>query len=125
MISTQISRASAGFLLIGGLALLFASDEILPRIVPAFPAAGSWIGQLVGAGWLALAALNWLSRSTLLGGIYGRPLLLANLSLYFISATVLLKVSTGGDAAAGLWFVAFAVALFAGVYGVLLFRGPA
>jgi hypothetical protein len=41
MISTQIARASAALLLLGGLALLFASDVILPRIVPTFPGTGA------------------------------------------------------------------------------------
>lgn len=35
MISTRISRASAGLLLVGGVALLFASDVILPRLIAA------------------------------------------------------------------------------------------
>ena len=124
MISTRISTTSAAFLLIGGLALLFGSDEILPRLIPAFPPEATWIGQLLGAGWLALSALNSLSRSTLLGGIYGRPLVVANLSLYFISAMVLLKIVARGDVPAGLWFVVVPVVLFTVIYGGLLLRGP-
>lgn len=124
MISTRISGASAVFLLIGGIALLFGSDEILPRLIPSFPVTGSWIGQLLGAGWLALAALNWTSRSALLGGIYGRPLVVANLSLYFVSAMVLLKVVVRGEISAGPTLILVPAALFAIVYGGLLLRGP-
>jgi hypothetical protein len=124
LISTQISRASAGLLLVGGLALLFAADDILPRLIPAFPAAGAWLGQLLAAAWLAVAMLNWLSQSLLLGGIYGRPVVLTNAVLYFVGAMVLLKIVTrsNGPAAVGLLVVPFV--FFSAVYAWLLFRGP-
>ncbi len=122
MISTLVSRASAAALLVGGLALLFGADALLPALVPGVPRAAAWLGQLLGAAWLALAALNWLQRATTLGGIYGRPLVLANLVLYGVSAASGLRaLPTGG---ARLWLVAAPAALLAGVYGVLLFRGP-
>lgn len=124
MISTQISRASAAFLTIGGLALLFGSDEILPRLIPTFPPEASWIGQLIAAAWLAVGALNWLSRSTLIGGIYGRSLVLTNSWLYFISSMVLVRLVTRADVPAGLWLVAVPLVLFAVIYAALLFRGP-
>lgn len=124
MISTQISRASAGLLLLGGLALVFASDAILPRIIPNFPAAGTWLGQLLAAAWLAIAALNWLSQSVLLGGIYGRPVVLANAGLYFITATTMLKGVMRRDMPAGIWLVVIPAVVFTAIYGWLLFRGP-
>lgn len=125
MISTQVSRASAGVLLAGGLALLFAPDVVLPRLVPGFPAGGEWLGQLFAAALLGLAALNWLSRSSLLGGIYGRPVVLANTAFYFIAAMALLRHAVGRDVPAAFWVVAVPVTLLAGVYGWLLLRGPA
>jgi hypothetical protein len=124
LISTQISRASTGLLLLGGLALLFASDAILPRLIPSFPAAGAWLGQLLAASWLSVAALNWFSQTQILGGIYGRHVVMANASLYFIATMVLLKIVVQRDAPATLWLVLAPAMLFAGIYGWLLFRGP-
>ena len=124
MISTFISRVSAALLLVGGLALLFASDVILPHLAPGFPAAGAWLGQLLGAAWLAVAALDWLSQSTLLGGIYGRAVVLTNAALYFISAMVIVKVVTRPEAPAALWIITVPIGLLALAYGWLLFRGP-
>jgi hypothetical protein len=124
LISTRLSWLSAIVLLLGGLALLFAADAILPRLIPAFPAAGVWLGQVLAATWLAIATLNWLSRSVLLGGIYGRPVVLTNAVLYFITAMVLLKIVTRGDAPAALWFVVVLTVLLGAAYGWLLFRGP-
>jgi hypothetical protein len=124
VISTFITRASAAFLALGGIALLFAADAILPRLIPGFPPTGAWLGQLLAASWLAVALLNWTSQPGLLGGIYGRPVVLTNAALYFIAATVLLKIVLKPGAPATLWVLVVPVALFTGIYGWLLFRGP-
>ena len=123
LISTHISRASAAVLLVGGLALLFASDAILPRLVPAFPPAAAWVGQLLAAAWLSVAALNWHHRSALLGGIYGRPVVTTNAVLYFMSATSLFNI-VRSDGERTVWVLFVPAAIFAAVYGWLLFRGP-
>jgi hypothetical protein len=96
VISSLLSRVSAAVLLLAGVALLFAPDVLLPALVPGFPPVAAWLGQLLGAAWLAVAALNWLQRAAVLGGIYGRPVVLANVALYFISALSLLRALLGG-----------------------------
>lgn len=112
----MIARASALVLLAGGAAMLFAPDVVLPRLVAGYPPAGLWLGQLLGAAWLGFAALDWLGRGALLGGIYGRPVVMANAVLHFVGAMVLLR--------AGLFVYATPVVLLAAAYGLLLFRGP-
>ena len=124
MLSTHLSRVSAIVLLLGGLVLLFAADVVLARLIPGFPEAGTWLGQLLGAAWLGLAALNWLSQATLLGGIYGRGVVSANATTHFVGAMVLLRLATRGDVPRPLLVVAIPVALLAVAYGWLLFRGP-
>ena len=124
MISSLITRASAFVLILGGLVLLFAPDVVLPRLVPGFPPAAAWIGSLLGAAWLAMAALNWSHRTTLLGGIYGRPVVYANFMLYVTSALALVRVVTGAGASPALWFIAAPIMALAMAYGALLFRGP-
>ena len=124
VISSLLSRASAGALAAGGAALLFASDALLPALAPGVPPSAAWLGQLLGAAWLGVAALNWLQRSTVLGGIYGRPIVLANLALYLVSALSLLRVLVGGDVPRALWGALAPAVLFAAAYGVLLVRGP-
>ena len=124
LISTLITRASAGFLSLAGLVLLFASDAILPRLIAGFPPASAWLGQLLAAAWLGVAFLNWASQPALLGGIYGRPVVLTNAVLYFIATTVLLKIVVRRDAPAVLWLVTVPIALLAAIYVWLLFRGP-
>jgi len=124
MISSVVSRVSAVVLLVGGVTLLFAPDVVLPAVVPAFPPAAMWLAQLLAAAWLGVAALNWLQRSALLGGIYGRPVVLTNGALYFISALSLLRALLDGTAPVVMWLVFIPLAALAVVYGALLLRGP-
>ena len=124
MISSLVSRISAAVLLLGGTGLLFASDVLLPALVPGLPRAAAWLGQLLGAAWLGVAALNWLQRGTLLGGIYGRAVVFANVALYFVSALSLLRALVGGAAPAAWWMVLAPMAALAVAYGALLLRGP-
>lgn len=124
VISSLLSRVSAAVLLVGGAALLFAPDALLPALVPGFPPAAAWLGQLLGAAWLGVAALNWSQRAALLGGIYGRPVVLANLALFFISALSLLRALLRDAAPAALWSLLVPLAVLAAVYGALLLRGP-
>ena len=119
MTSRTIATVSALVLAAAGTLLLFASDEVLPRLVPGISRDASWIGQVLAAAWLGIAALNWLSRGSVLGGIYGRPIVMANAATWFITTTVLVKAPLGGAQ-----IVAALPAVFALVYGWLLFRGP-
>jgi hypothetical protein len=122
--SQLVSRISALVLLIGGVVLLFAPDAVLPRLSPGFPDSALWLGQLLGAAWLGVAALNWLGRGAMLGGIYGRPTVFANTALYFISALAILRAASRAPSATGLWALAVPAVLLALVYGWLLYRGP-
>lgn len=85
MISSRLPRVSATVLLSGGVALLFASDVVLPAFVPAFPSGAVWLGQLLGAAWIAVGALSWLRRDAVIGGLHRCPVVVANVALYFIS----------------------------------------
>jgi len=124
VISTVVSRSSAALLLAGGLTLLFAPDAVLPRLSPGFPAAALWVGQLLGAAWLGLSALNWIHRRAVLGGVYGRPVVFANLIQYFIGALVLVRAAQRASSPGALWLMAVPAVALALAYGVLLFRGP-
>lgn len=124
MISTSVSRASAAVQLLGGLGLLFAPDVILPALAPGFPPAAAWVGQLVAAAWLGVASLNWLQRGTVLGGIYGRPVVFANLTLYAVSALSLARAALAPGGGTGLRGLLALAATLAVVYAALLLRGP-
>jgi len=122
--SSLITTFSAVVLGTGGVALLFGSDELLPRLMPAMPSSATVLGQLISAGWLALAWLNWNQRRMIVGGIYARPTVLANLMLYLVSAFSLGHPATAGGASPALVCLTVLFAGLAIVYGALLMRGP-
>jgi hypothetical protein len=82
------------------------------------------MGQLLGAAWLGAAALNWVGRFAILGGIYGRPTVVANAALYFISALVLLRAAGRAPTSPALWALAAPAVVLAVAYTWLLYRGP-
>ena len=124
MISTLLSRTSAAVLGLAGLVLLFAADDILPRLVPGLPSGAARLGQLLAAAWLGLAALNWLSSRQLLGGIYGRPVVAANAAHYLIAALSSGDRIVRGDVSSPLVTLWVVFAGLAGAYAWLLLRGP-
>lgn len=124
MIAGFFARLSWFFLAACGLAMLFAPDALLPRLVPGFPASGAWLGQLLAAAMLAIGVLNWLNQSALLGGVYGRHAVMPTAAFYFIAATSLLRQVLRGDTPALLWIVVVPTCIFAAVFCWLLFRGP-
>ena len=124
MISSIVSRLSAALLLLGGLTLLFAADVVLPAIVPGFPPSAAWLCQLLAGAWLGLAAVNWLQRTAVIGGIYGRPIVMGNTALYLVSALSLLRALVDGAAPRAMWAPCAVALALAIVYGALLLRGP-
>ncbi|MEP6835273.1 MAG: hypothetical protein ABJB74_17940 [Gemmatimonas sp.] len=123
-ISSFVTRCSAAYLLIVGVAMLFAADALLPVVIPAFPPSATFLGQIIAAGWLAMAAMNWQSRTQILGGIYGRPVVYSNVLLFTIAALGVVRAALLPGASPWLWVVVVPSGIFAILYGALLLRGP-
>ncbi len=107
-----------------GLALLFAGDDIVGRASTGVPPIALWMAGLLGGAVVSLALLNWIQRHTMIGGIYGRPLLFTNL-LFLSNCTfsALRLWRAHGDVVYGVTCVVSAI-LFA-AFGRLLFTNPA
>lgn len=105
-------------------ALLFGADALLPTLSPGFLPGHAWVGQLVASGWFAVAMLNWMSRNTILGGIFGRPLVLTNLTVYVVTATTLWKAAALTAFPTAMLVASAMAAIMAIAYGWLMVRGP-
>ena len=114
-----IATVSAVLLGVGGMVLLFAADLVLEHLGAAGHAAAV-VGQMLGGAWLALAVSTWITRGSPQGGIYGRPIVLANTWVYTITALVCLRAFSVGQTIS---VVALIAAVFAVLYGYVLFRG--
>ncbi|EMR03072.1 hypothetical protein [Cesiribacter andamanensis] len=112
-------------LMAGGVLLSFLPDEVLAvaglETAPPYPL----LLQLLGALYFGFGMLNWMSKGGRIGGIYNRPIAVANFSHFMIGALALVKVLWAGTSAHPLfWGLTGLYGLFALSYGVLLFRHP-
>lgn len=124
MRSSWLTFTSAILLFAAGLLMLFLPDDILPKIHLGYPESAAWLGQLLGSAWLALGALNWLNKGAVIGGIYQRPLVLANLTLYFISGGSLVPVVITMEYPPVLTATCTVALAMAVGYGYALKKGP-
>ncbi|HKJ01824.1 MAG TPA: hypothetical protein VJ997_05195, partial [Longimicrobiales bacterium] len=95
-----IMRGSAVGLGALGLALLFAPVEGAEAF--GWGAGGPLAPSLAASGFLAVAIMDWMGRTAIYGGIYGRPIVMANLVLSLTGGLPLLK-SQMVDAGATPW----------------------
>jgi hypothetical protein len=68
--------------------------------------------------------MNWTTRFTMVGGIYGRAVVLANATAYLVSAMTLLRVVRTGAATIVVLALTIVTLVMAALYGYLLLRGP-
>ena len=102
-----------------GIVALYAPEVFLGAINMA-NVTPHWPVQLLASAWLGLATLNWSTRGFTMGGILGRPVVLANFAHYFIAAMCTVRpVLAGGRPGPLTVLVVFG--LLAAAYGYLLF----
>ncbi len=118
--------SSAAILGAAGILLLFAPAELARRVAdspdtaqaPALPL------QLWAAALLGLGAVNWIGRGLMLGGIYGRALVLGNLVHWLVAGLVLLRAALDRPSAPALWGATALVGAFAFLFYRLMRRHP-
>ena len=118
-----ILLVSAILLLASGVAALFAPEEIAGVLGAHGQATSKVVVQLLGAGLFALGFLDWFVRFATIGGLYGRPVVVANLAFFFIATTTLGRHArdTGSGTA---WVLAAIVAVLAVWFGRFLLYPP-
>ena len=124
MYTRALMSVSAAFTAVVGLAMSFIPQELL-RYQGLIPETTTVVlVQVTGALYLAFAMLNWLSRGNIIGGIYARPLTLANFLHFAVVAIVLVKYLMAGFS---MKLVAIVVpyVIIAGWFALVLFTAPA
>ena len=116
--------ASALFMAVLGLATTFAPQELLAAICAPDQGPVVIVVQATGALYLGFAMLNWMARGSLIGGVYNRPVALANFLHFAVAAMGLVKAAWTGPPAAALVVAALVYAAFAAGFGRVLFTHP-
>jgi len=119
-----LMSASAVVLGAVGVFLLFAPDVALIAAGVASLPATMVIAQLIGVLYLGFAVLNWMSRGNTIGGIYARPLAVANVMHFASGAAVLVKALSRSAMPASFWVLAAVYVVFAVALSTLLWRDP-
>jgi len=122
--SKIVLGSSALILAVSGLALTFFPDEIAESINLPKGAAVELLIQMIGAMYFGFAMLNWMSRRSLIGGIYNRPIAIANMTHFLMVGIALTKLMLSKALPQSFWFVTAIYAVYALIFGWLLFRTP-
>ncbi|MEP2276852.1 MAG: hypothetical protein ABJH98_15455 [Reichenbachiella sp.] len=111
---------SVVYLVVQGLILTFLPQEVHAYFNISVNGIGILISQTLGAALLAFALLNWMTRSNILGGIYGKPLMMANFLFFFASGMSYLKAADGYF----IWVMAGLSMAFGFSFGYVAFTHP-
>jgi len=108
-----------------GIFLTFAPDVVMNNLKIEPNPTSILLGQVIGGLYFGFSMLNWMTKESLIGGIYNRPVAVANVSHFLI---VGLAFSKGLISNSGLPKILWAVGVVYVVLGVLfvviLFRHP-
>lgn len=119
-----LMASSAAFMAILGLAASFLPQEIMVRLGSSPVGVGVLVVQVTGALYLGFAILNWMARTNLIGGVYGRPVALGNFLHFAVVTLALLKALMGGQRAPEVVVGAVVYSVFAVWFGLVLFTHP-
>jgi len=117
---------SALFLALTGVSFTFFPIEIANHIGLGSAKSAQLVVQISGALYFGFAMLNWMAKGSIIGGIYSKPLVIANLSHFFIGGLALIKglASNNIDRSPGFMIFAGIYSIFAILFGILFVRHP-
>ncbi|WP_111610675.1 hypothetical protein [Algoriphagus yeomjeoni] len=120
-----VMTSSAILMYAAGIILTFAPDLILEVLKLNPDQISLFLMQILGALYFGFGMLNWMNKGRPIGGIYNRPVAIANLSHFMIAGLALLKGLLSNPAlpsfiwALGILYIGFGIA-----FGLILFRHP-
>lgn len=125
MIATRTLMTSSALVMGAlGVAATFLPHEILASVgVPALAPAVLAV-QVGGALYLGFAMLDWMARANLIGGIYSRPVAVANLSHFTVAALAMLKAVIAGERSVALVAAVIVYAMLAVAFAFVVLRHP-
>ena len=108
-----------------GISLIFLPKEILQYFELSASDTLELLMQITGSLYFAFAMLNWMSKGSIIGGIYGRPIAIANLTHFVIAGLTLIKgVLVNPGLSYVIWSIAIVYSIFAILFGIVAFKHP-
>lgn len=115
---------SAVLFFVAAVPLLFAPQELLGWAGDVETPGRVAVLQVLGSALFGYSMLNWANRYARVEGIFGRPLLIANLAHAASAALLLLRVAIGMDFAPVVAVPTAIYLLLAVAFGARLFKAP-
>ena len=117
---------SAIILALIGISLIFFPKEILDYFELRVSDTLELLMQIIGSFYFAFAMLNWMSKGSIIGGIYNRLIAIANLTHFVIAGLALFKgILSNPSLSYIIWSIAIIYSIFAILFGIVAFKHPA
>ena len=125
MNTKSLMTLSAIILALIGISLIFLPKEILDYFELSVSDTLELLMQIIGSFYFAFAILNWMSKGSIIGGIYNRPIAMANLTHFYIAGLALIKgVLANPSLSYVIWSIAIIYSIFAILFGIVAFKHP-
>ena len=125
MNTKSLMTLSAIILALIGISLIFLPNEILDYLQLSVSETLQLLMQIIGSLYFALAILNWMSKGSFIGGIYNRPIAMANLTHFVIAGLALIKgILANPSLSYVIWSIAIIYSIFAIFFGIVAFKHP-
>ncbi len=125
MNTKPLMNLNAIMLALIGISLIFLPKEILDYFELSASDTLELLMQITGSLYFAFAMLNWMSKGSIIGGIYGRPIAIANLTHFVIAGLSLIKgIMANTGLSYVIWSIAIVYSIFAILFGIVAFKHP-
>ena len=105
-----------------GIGLMFIPEETLMYLNIGASKPLMLILQLLGGLYFGFAMLNWMSQWSLIGGIYNKPVSVANFAQFFIGGLGLIKeLVSNPEIPNAFWVLTLIYAIYAVIFGLLFY----
>ena len=126
MNTKSLMTLSAITLALIGISLIFFPKEILDYFELSVSETLELLMQIIGSFYFAFAMLNWMSKESIVGGIYNRPIAIANLTHFVIAGLSLIKgILSNSNLSYIIWSITIIYSIFAILFGIVAFKHPA
>lgn len=109
-------------LALAGVLALFAPAVILALVHVTITAQLMVLIQLLGAFYFSFALMDWTAKDSAIGGIYARPVSLANFSHFLMGTLILGKHLSASEFNLPILLTTLVYAVFAVIFYWLVFR---
>lgn len=125
MMNTKLIMAASSVLMaVSGSVLVFFPGNLLQYVGTDPNGVSLLILQILGGLYFAFAMLNWTAKANLIGGIYSRPVAIANFTHFMIGGLALSKGVFAVKDALPVGAVAIVYVVLALIFGKITFGPP-